>query len=150
MSNDPATDHFMSQGVHVDDFMNGHQQMWEKAQEPAAPERTYEDDEHYAAARSAHDEVQSRSAERDDWEASRSDREYFSQKYPDAKLSYLLQLAHQWQETYKQDPVRAAELMRRNFKRSNPFGKVATPEVKSEEPPSRHVRVRKSGLVFGT
>jgi hypothetical protein len=111
--------------------------MWQHAREVSnEPEQRWDDDDIHQAVSKAVDESKSRSDERSDWEASRSDREYFSQKYPDTKLPTLLQLSHQWQAEFKKDPARAEENMRRRIKRSNLFGKVAAPEVKSEEPPA--------------
>jgi hypothetical protein len=94
MSTDPNTDHWanISDNVytHMPDAYRGHLEMRDAAAESHdEPERTFEDDEHYQAARTAHDEVQARESDKGDWDSSKEHREWLAERYPNTKAKRL-------------------------------------------------------------
>jgi hypothetical protein len=140
MSTDPNTDHWanISDNVytHMPDAYRGHLEMRDAAAESHdEPERTFEDDEHYQAARTAHDEVQARESDKGDWDSSKEHREWLAERYPNTKLNDYGRTMWGWHEYFLKDPANAKEAWTRHWASRLPFHHRPSAKPKEEEAP---------------
>jgi len=119
-----------------------HVQMREHSSEAGLREHDERDAEIGEAVRAAYSESQRRSDEEADWNASASDRKYFAEKYPDAKLSDILRNAHLWEDQFARDPLRTAENFRRQQWRASPFERRKNSAPVVETPPADLIDAR--------
>jgi hypothetical protein len=82
---DSATQHWVSQGGHLDAETEGHRAMWDHAQEPSGESWN---DTHNAeiddAVSAAVTEVRGRDSDREDWNNSKADRHALQEAYPNS------------------------------------------------------------------
>src|SRR5262249_17422091 len=132
---DLATQHWLDQGGQADVEIRGHQAMWEASQEPSGEswqERHTADIDDAVAAAAI--EVSGRDEDREDWNASRKDRDELAESESNFDLNNYLNQKILWLKDFQRDPVGAEERYVRAWARTSPFHpKVA--KQQEETPP---------------